>query len=140
MTAPAAASITIEERLATVEATLAAFTAEERVWRNQFVEDQREYRREINAPFNAFAGSLSEHRRATKFSADVRSYEWQERRREADARHHDAMAEARKLDQQFYDRLDRIDRKLYEVYLLLLFTTGIVIVLGVAFIIAVLAT
>ena len=65
MTAPAIAPITIEERLATVEATLAAFIAEERVWRNQFVEDQREYRRETIARFDAQAATLTEYRRET---------------------------------------------------------------------------
>lgn len=65
MTAPAMAPISIEERLATVEATLAAFIAEERVWRNQFVEDQREYRRDTIARFDAQAATLAEYRQET---------------------------------------------------------------------------
>ena len=82
MTAPAMSPISIEERLATVEATLAAFIAEERVWRNQFVEDQREYRRDTIARFDAQAATLAEYRRETNARFDAQTAALAEYRRE----------------------------------------------------------
>lgn len=123
MTAPAIAPITIEERLATVEATLAAFIAEERVWRNQFVEDQREYRRETNARFDALTATLAEYRQETANA-------FAEHRRQTNARFDEVMAELREYRRQTDARMDRM-------YLAIMGFMGAVIVAGVGGVIAI---
>ncbi len=136
MTAPAIAPITIEERLATVEATLAAFIAEEREWRSQFVAEQREYRRETNARFDALTATLAEYRQETANA-------FAEQRREtanAFAEHRRETANAFAEHRQITDaRMARMESNLTRIYLAIIGLMGAMIVAGVGGAIAILS-
>lgn len=147
MTAPAIAPITIEERLATVEATLAAFIAEEREWRSQFVAEQREYRRETNARFDALTATLAEYRQETANAFAEQRREtaeaFAEYRREtvnafAEQRREtaNAFAEHRQITDA---RMARMESNLTRIYLAIIGLMGAMIVAGVGGAIAILS-
>ena len=158
MTAPAIAPITVEERLAILESTLAAFIAEERDWRSQFVAEQREYRREVNARFDAQSAALMEHRRETnaRFDAltntlaehrreinarfDAQADDLREFRRESNARSDDLVAELREHRRQTDDRMARMESNINRMYIVIIGFMGAVIVTGVGGVIAILAS
>ena len=151
MTAPAIAPITVEERLAILESTLAAFIAEERDWRSQFLAEQREYRREVNARFDAQAAALVEHRRETAETLaehrreinarfDAQADDLREFRRESNARSDDLVAEFREHRRQTDDRMARMESNINRMYIVIIGFMGAVIVTGVGGVIAILAS
>jgi predicted nuclease with TOPRIM domain len=59
MTTQASPAVTsVEERLAALEATLTAFIAEQREWRNQFAAEQLAWRIEVNERFARLESSV----------------------------------------------------------------------------------
>ena len=82
MTTQAVETLGIEQRLSALEARITALEAVMTL----FIEEQREYRREVNARFDRIEEEQREHRREVNARFDKIEEEQREHRREVNAR------------------------------------------------------
>ena len=111
MTTQAVETLGIEQRLSALEARITALEAVMTL----FIEEQREYRREVNARFDRIEEEQREHRREVNARFDKIEEEQREHRREVNARFDKIEEEQREHRREVNARFDRLETRIDQV-------------------------